>query len=375
MFPNPYTNSKWMRESHPFLLEVAEELKKLGCECIKTPRFPSLTWILFNRKKLDVLHVHWPEQYYELAWHSENRLLSKILGVFDFTAPLRRVLGFGWLFAFVHLLRLTGIPLLWTVHDLFPHTSQSPSKLQLFARQYLLKHTEVLLLNCENAAGLVEKELGQAKNVVVAPLGDYKLFYPETTNRQRARQLFRLSENESMFLFFGSQRPHRNAQELIRSFGEIPDPSVHLWVVGYTPENIRAAEEELNWSDWRVHLHLRQVSNQQVEYAIKACDFLVMPGKNYLTSAVAVLALSYGIPVIAPHYGCAKDMVGDAGILYDDTQPDGLKDAMEYALNNKESLQNTARQQISRWSWQITAEQTYKAYQLAIKHKPAHDDM
>jgi len=364
-----------MRESHPILLETARELEKLGCQCLMTPEFPSIFWILTNRKHIDVLHIHWPEIYYELLGQPKSRILSKIFNLSPVFSVANKIFGFLWLVLFLFSLKTLKIPLVWTLHDLFPHTSQSPSKLQLFTRRYLLKHTEVLLLNCENAAQLAQKELGYPKNMVVAPLGDYKLFYPETINREKARQLFGLSENETMYLFFGSQRPHRNAKELILSFKEIPDPSIHLWVIGYTPEDIRSVVEELNWSDWRVHLHLKQVNNEKVEYAIKACDFLVMPGKNYLTSAVIALALSYGVPVIAPQYGCAKDMVREAGILYDDAQSDGLKKALEHALKNKASLQNTARQQISRWSWQITAEQTYKAYQLAIKHKPAREDM
>ena len=45
---------------------------------------------------------------------------------------------------------------------------------------------------------------------------------------------------------------------------------------------------------------------------------VVMPGQVYLTSAVIMLAISFGRPVITQHYGCAVDMVGNAGVLYDD---------------------------------------------------------
>lgn len=367
MFPSPYTDSQWMRETHPLLLETARELEKLGCTCIRTPRYPSLPWIYFNRHKIDVLHVHWPDEYYELTWLHSHPLASKIMGLLEFTAPVRRLLGLMWLFAFVRLLHLLNIPLVWTLHDLFPHYSQSPSRLQLFSRRYLQKHTSVLLLNCKGVETLVHENLGTHPNMVVAPLGDYKLFYPNTIDRRNARIHFRLSDTDTMYLFFGSQRPHRNAQELIEVFAEMKNPSVALWVVGYAPKKIRALLERLNWDDWRIHLHLRHVEKQQVEYIIKACDFLVMPGKNYLTSAVIVLALSSGVPVIAPHYGCAQDMVGDAGVLYDDTQTNGLKKALEYALENKTLLQQAAEKQMSRWSWQLTAHQTLKAYQLALK--------
>ena len=200
-------------------------------------------------------------------------------------------------------------------------------------------------------------------------MGDYKELYADTIQREDARKFFRLSNSESMCLFFGTQRLHRNAHELIQVFKEVPNPDVILWIIGFAPEQIRSAVEKASWGDWRIHHYLNYASNIQLEYALKACDYLIMPGKCYLTSAVIALAVSYGVPVVAPRFGCAEDMVKDAGILYDDTQPGGLKDALEFAFDNKSLLQQTARQQMSRWSWQLTAKQTKKAYQLAMESK------
>jgi glycosyltransferase involved in cell wall biosynthesis len=365
MFPSPYTDSTWMRESHPLLLEIANQLEKLGCKCIKTPNFPFLFWIFLNRRDIDILHVHWPELYYELQF--SNPVFIKISGYLKFLRPLQHWLGLIWLFNFIGLLQLLKIPLVWTLHDLFPHASQSPSKLQRFTRKYLLQHTQALLLNCQGVEPLVRQNVGDPRNVTIAPLGDYKLFYPDTIQRDEARRFFNLNPAETMFLFFGSQRPHRNAQELIQIFKKIEDPALVLWIIGYTPDDIRSTIEDLSWADWRIHHYLNHASNMQIEYALKACDFLVMPGKKYLTSAVISLALSYGIPVIAPRYGCAEGMVRDAGVLYDDTQTDGLEKALGYALEHKTLLQQRAREQMSRWSWTSTAQQIYKAYQTALE--------
>jgi len=366
MFPNPYTNTTWMREEHPILLEIARELENLDCKCIETPDFPSLYWIFTNRQSIDILHVHWPEHYYEYAWRPDKSLFVRLTRKFGCGLSFQHLLGFLWLFSFVHLLKILKIPLVWTLHELYPHSSHIPSSSQIFFRKYLFRHTLVLLLNCQGILPLVQENFGNPRYSIVTPLGDYKSFYSNTINREDARSFFNIKETENMLLFFGNQRPHRNALELVHSFKEISNPSAILWIIGNTPDPIRSEIEILSWGDWRIHLYLRHADNHQVVNAIRACDFLVMPGEEYLTSAVIALALSHGIPVIAPRYGCAVDMVRDAGILFDDTQTTGLRKALEYALENKDLLQEAARQQVPRWTWELTAKQTKKAYQLAI---------
>jgi beta-1,4-mannosyltransferase len=366
IFPNPYTNHQWMREMHPFLFEIANELKKSGCTIIDTPDFPSLFWVIKNRKKIDVLHIHWPEQYYDYAWDITsnnhpgwNWLLNKIK-----YNIVRYYSGLLWFMCFIQLLQWLKIPLVWTLHDIFPHTSQSPSKTQIGIRKYLFCKVNAMLLNCNGIAALVEKNLGKSNNIVVAPLGDYKKFYPDTIDRETARDFFNLEKDENMFLFFGTQRPHRNALELTKAFKSTIKEKASMWIIGNTPEPIRTEIE--SWGDQRIHLFLHQASNSQLEYAIKACDFVVMPGKNYLTSAVIALALSYGVPVIAPNYGCAQDMVKEAGILYDDSSVDGLINALHIAIRQKNTLKRHAMRQMPAWSWNFTAGQTLKAYHLAI---------
>jgi glycosyltransferase involved in cell wall biosynthesis len=87
-----------------------------------------------------------------------------------------------------------------------------------------------------------------------------------------------------------------------------------------------------------------------------------------LTSAVVPLALSYHRPVIVPKYGCAIDMVGNAGILYDDCDPDGLINAMEQAVQlNRDHYKFLAQQRAKLFSWKLTAQQIAKAYEIACQ--------
>jgi len=269
----------------------------------------------------------------------------------------------------VNLLKIIKIPIVWTIHDIFPHSSQNPSRMQIFARKYLLKNVAVVLLNCKGIESLIQKSLGVPKKVVVSPLGDYKDFYQNTISRIDARKYLNLDENDLMFLFFGTQRPHRNALSLIDAFKELGNEKTCLWVVGNTDIKLRQSIEKKCWGTWNIHLYLNLVTNDQLECLIKATDFVVMPGKNYLTSAVIVLALSYGKPVITPNYGCAPNMVKNAGILYDEAEDwKPLLGALKDAIKQKETLTNLAERQMNSWSWAETAKNIKQAYLYSLKN-------
>ena len=62
---------------------------------------------------------------------------------------------------------------------------------------------------------------------------------------------------------------------------------------------------------------------------LRAADAVVLPYKDVLTSGSAILAMTFGQPVIAPAIGCLPESLGAEGtILYDPSTPDGLERAL-----------------------------------------------
>ena len=73
MFLNPSTQTTWMQGNHPPLLEMANQLRDVGCDCVPTPERPSLIWIMANRRNIDVIALQWPEQSYWLLRNLRSR--------------------------------------------------------------------------------------------------------------------------------------------------------------------------------------------------------------------------------------------------------------------------------------------------------------
>jgi beta-1,4-mannosyltransferase len=369
MFPNPFTDTKWMQSNHPILLEIAAGLRSRGCDCLPTPEHPNLLWLLSNRRHVDVIHFHWPEQYYWPTMYSRLARLLSLVALGRNLEGLLRLLHLPWLFAFVTLTKLFRLPIVWTLHDLYPH-GQTPDehyRAEHVARAYLIRNTSVLILNCGSAEPLATAEFGVPRRIVVAPFGNYRKFYPDTISVAEARRAMGVQPMDLVFLYVGTMRKHRNALGLIKAFRGLPGEDLRLFVMGESWESLRRQMEQAAWEDRRIRCFFQLVEPDQIEVVLKASDFVVLPGEYYLTSAVVTLALSYGRPVIAPRYGCAEDTVGSAGILYDHENELGLAEALGRAIRaDHEKYKHLAEARARSFSWSLTAARTLQAYRIAL---------
>jgi beta-1,4-mannosyltransferase len=366
MFPGPYTSIH--------LIEIAKEMDKLGCISIQTPNFLSPLWLIRNRRSFDVLHIHWPELYYGYFWTNNPQYRRYIMTWFFSKLGMPSFgdyLGLVWYFLIILVVKLFNIPLVWTLHDLHgnANSSERVSQFETYIRKHLMRNVDTVILNCDGIQELAREKLGLCKQIVVAPLGGYRKFYTDTINRADARNYFGLLDNEKMLLFFGTQRASRNCLELLDVFRTMDDKNLRLCIAGGSEMDIRETIEKKAWGDWRIRFYLQHVPDKQVEYFFKAADLVVVPSKDYLTSAVEALAMSYGVPVVAPDFGCAPYIVRDAGVLYPNGgTPKDLSRALDTAIACLPELSDIAKKQITNWgSWKYSAEQHMQAYSLAMK--------
>ena len=361
-FPNPYQDDPWLQTQHPVLRQMADDLRRQGCDWLPTPAFPGLGWLFANRKKVDVVHFHWPEAYYRPAGDAAK-----------FVWLWLRLLHLGWLYAFVFLSKLLRIPIVWTLNDFYPHGQDPTRPFERRCRSFLMRNVSALILCGKSAEPVARAEFGSPRRVVIAPLGNYKTFYPDDLTAGEARRQLGIRDGERVLLCFGSMRETRNGIDLIRVFRTLPDPNLRLFVVGSSPDSLRLTMEHAAAGDERIHCHFKSISNEQLEVYMKASDWVVVPGKNYLTSAVLVLGLSYGRPVISSNFGCAPSIAGDAGFLYDQNDPDGLKNAINAAMGaDPTEYRLRAEARAAQFSWAKTAERTLDAYRAALADSGRH---
>jgi beta-1,4-mannosyltransferase len=302
----------------------------------------------FRLKGYNIFHLHW------ISFSTKKTIFSKQLSFFNTLLCL-------------YVIKIYKYKLIWTVHNILPHEKQTMH--DLFLAQQLSKLADAKIVHSNHTLRQMS-DLGlKTSSTFVVPHGNYNGVYPNNINRKDARIQLKINEGEFVILFFGIIRPYKGIDNLIDSFTKLKLDNAKLLIVGNcTDETIRqkilAAQEKLN-----ITFYDEYIENEEVAKYFNAADILCLPFKSVTTSGSALLALSFGKPIIAPLEGSLLDVPRDVGYLYNINEPFALKESIREAYNNISKLttmQTNALEYSKTLDWQSIAEKTYTIYENLI---------
>lgn len=264
-------------------------------------------WLLRHRRRVRVLHLHWPEFYYR---GPGGRVTARSAAAFAAAVLLARVLGYR---------------LVWTVHNALPH-ERHPADRAL--RWLLVRCARVVV----QSARLVRAVPG-ARAAAVIPHGHYIGAYPDGVGRAEARARLGLEPDARVFLCFGQVRAYKGIADLCAAFAALPGERLRLVVAGRPASPADAAAvRAAAAADPRVRPLLAFVPDDEVQVVFRAADWVVLPYREVLVSGAALLAASFGRAVVVPRRGALTELEdGGGAVAYDPTRPGGLQAALAEA--------------------------------------------
>jgi glycosyltransferase involved in cell wall biosynthesis len=337
---------------NPYQDALAEHLAACGVSVIKL-RSPKelFRWAVLFRAGVDVVHLHWLPGF---EWKGFRSLRCLVFVI--------RLL----------MIRLYGIPLVWTVHNLAPHESRHP-KLDWLIGRIAAGLASTIIVHGETAKSEVIRQwrLKDGRRVVVIPHGNYEDRYPRSISRLQARQRCAVDESTIVFLFLGAVRPYKGVRELIRSFDKLADNRTRLLIAGKPldeafEEEIQAAVAGME----NVRFDAGFVADEDIQLYMNASDVVVLPYRRILSSGAALLAMSFGKACVAPARGCLSDVLDRGGaFLYEADDPDGLLNTMRKVVRKADVLDRMGRhnrERASLWTWERMAETTAHLYRRCL---------
>lgn len=304
-----------------------------------------LPWVMFvhRLRGYTIFHLHWV-YLFQLPWLSHpGRLIMQ----------LYFMMCLWWL-------KLIGFKLVWTVHNVLPHSPQFVN--DLAARRFLAKRANRIIVHSEaTIRELAAKNISFAKAVVV-PQGNYA--YPCSISRADARQELHLPTEAKVLLFFGRIEPYKNLSALLKSFEEISHSrnDVYLLIAG-SCKDVRFVRHLATFQrkhGFKVQLHIHFIKDEKLQDYFMAADLAVFPFKEITTSATVMTALTFGIPVVAPRVGALLDIPERLGFWYKSQDTGGLTNAITLALDDATLRQRgkAAKRYAAEYGWPEIAEQT-----------------
>jgi glycosyltransferase involved in cell wall biosynthesis len=137
--------------------------------------------------------------------------------------------------------------------------------------------------------------------VDVCPIPTYSMFSGERFSQVEARRLLGLPSERIILLFFGFIRPYKGLKCLLEAMSKIPENRRPLLVVaGEFWENREQYMEQIRRLRLSndVRIDARYILNEEVPKFFLAADALIAPYIDGTQSAVASIAIGYGMPMI-----------------------------------------------------------------------------
>lgn len=291
--------------------------------------------------KFDLLHLHWLP-----------------------AGPLKRL----YLLIRIILLKSNGVPVVWTVHNLYSH--EGGGVVELWYRRVVAKTVSKVICHCRKAEDLIVGNYRVSPGKVkVIPHGSYLGVYPRPLDKNRARERLGVGGDGLAFLYFGLIKGYKGVPNLVNAFRRIKKPAA-LIVVGKVEDPGLADEiKVLSRGEGRIKLVLDYISDEEVADYFSAADCVVLPYTDILTSGAAALAASFGRAVIAPKTGCVPDQLAQGeSLFYDPADEEGLLKTMERSFREDlAALGADNLEKAQKLTWRKIARDTAKTYRDVLK--------
>jgi beta-1,4-mannosyltransferase len=249
-------------------------------------RYVFFTWRRALAGRYDVFHVHWPE--------------LMIRG----RKPLKRFARRRAMDLFLVLLKLRGIPLVRTVHNVTPH-EEGPRSERRSLRRVDAATSLYIVLN-------ETTPLPTDRPAVLVPHGHYRAQFAHDPGTQP--ELDRI-------LYFGIIRPYKGVVELVDVFRTWDAPQATLRIVGATSPGLDAVVLEHAAGDDRISTWLEFVDDADLIAEVGAAELIVLPYREMHNSGAILVALSLDRPVLAPATAAMRATQREVGedwvMLYD----------------------------------------------------------
>lgn len=340
------------RKRNPYQTELAESLAIYG---VVTDFDSNLDWntvlsIVRGHHKVDVLHIHWAYPFI-----LGNSLLKSIKKTIIFSLKLS-------------LIKLSGISITWTVHNLFNHDKKF-TRLEMLLNRFVAFIADEIIAHSHYAKHIIAKNYKTKESKIsIISHGHYINIYPREISREEARKCLELNDNDFVFLYLGVIRGYKGLVDLVEAFKSLSTSNAKLLIAG-RPKDESVADQVQRLSNRcpGIRLVMEYIPDDKIQVYMNAADVVVLPYRDILTSGTIYLAMSFAKPVIASATGSVPEILDSkGGFLFEAGDKDGLKRLMEQACKaGPDVLEEMGKYNfkvVEKFDWKNIAFQTTELY-------------
>ena len=208
---------------------------------------------------------------------------------------------------------------------------------------------------------------------------DTKTFDPEKFDKNLVRKKYRVDKNKKVVIFFGSPRPYKGIEDLIKAISLIKNPDIILVVVGIDDKN-QYGKDLVKTAKKMLHKRFEGFSLQPFEKVpefLAMADIVVTPQrKNFATigqlPAKIFDAMAMAKPIISTSVGDLPEILDGCGWIIEPENPMELAKTIKCVLDNPEEAEEKGLKARQRWLEKYSFDamekvllKVFKKYELA----------
>lgn len=336
--------------SNPYQQLTAEALRNNGVSARFFPRRRAFT-LSRAAREVDLLHIDWLHVFYESPTAVKE--------------AIKRALFKGDLKLMGHK------PVVWNVHNLITHDRDREFDTAL--EQFFPK-IKVAISFTRAGIPMIRDNWPALKETRIeyVPHGHYANYYPNTINRVEARDQLELLPDQRVGLFLGRISPYKGLDQLITAFRQEATSKDVLFIAG-EPTSPEAAEElqELAEGDMRIRFIFQSIPDEQLQVYFNAADYAVFPFRRIFNSGSVILALSFGLPIVAPDVPTLRETVEPSAFFSwsSEGEDDGLASALRAVFGEQDLSARGVRAcecLLDRHSWERITNKLISIYESIL---------
>jgi len=255
------------------------------------------------------------------------------------------------------------VPQVVVVHDILPlHFPEEYPRQQHYFRYFVpmvLRRSQAIIAVSERTKqDIVDTYRIGAGRIHVVPNGVDESRYRTGADPAWSRGKYGL---EAYLLYVGNLLPHKNLSRLLEAFALVAKRFPHRLVIAgrrdprYYPAleakvKVLGLEERVSFLDY--------VPQEELPALYAGADVFILPSLYEGFGLPILEAMACGTPVIASCAGSLPEVTGDAAVLIDPHDVQGMAGAMETVLGDpgmREGMRRKGLEQAKGFSWEKTA--------------------
>jgi D-inositol-3-phosphate glycosyltransferase len=265
------------------------------------------------------------------------------------------------------------LPVVVTIHDVVSHYERIASRDSFMRNTLQIPHR--LIVHYENGKKqLVERWKIESNKIDVIPHGIIPV--QNQIQMKNAREKLNLPASRKILLFFGSIRPNKGLDVLLKSMKEVisQNPDALLVIAGALPRGMSFEPysdiiEKLKLSE-NVKSFIKFIPDEDVDYYFAACDMVVLPYLRFESqSGVLLRAYAHKIPVVVSNVGAMGEIINNdkTGIAVEPNNEKALACAINSILNNPDKYKpNYSDDLETKYGWESISKLTLQSCEKTI---------